>query len=144
MIKLKKDHLYIFLASAAIIITLMIASYRQHVPLVPPAEQGPEQPITSDVLTQPLKDHRFVIVDFFAQWCPACKNSLPLFQKFAQELKDNVFCMLIDIDEYPDLATLYTIEYLPTFIFFKEGKPIERITGFKKEVFKEKINELFK
>ncbi len=35
----------------------------------------------------------------------------------------------IDTDKYPDLASQYQIEALPTLVLFKNGQPLERIEG---------------
>ena len=41
-------------------------------------------------LSEALKDHEAVLINFWATWCSPCKNEFPLMNKVYQEYKDKV------------------------------------------------------
>jgi len=40
----------------------------------------------------------------------------------------------VDVDQNLNLATLYRVDTLPTFILFKNGEPVHRVVGLQSEV----------
>ncbi|KKQ49285.1 MAG: Thioredoxin [candidate division TM6 bacterium GW2011_GWF2_38_10] len=86
-----------------------------------------------------------VIVDFSAEWCGACKASLPALNAAAQELATTHKFVTINTDDAAELAQEYGIRGIPTFIFFKDGKEVTRKVGgiTQKDAFIKVINETF-
>ena len=76
-----------------------------------------------------LKATKPVVVDFSAVWCPACKTSKPVFESVAQELGADYQFVTIDVDKAEGLASTYQIRGIPCFVFFKEGKEVDRLVG---------------
>ncbi len=70
-----------------------------------------------------------VLVDFYATWCGPCQIMSPILDQVGASLRDRLQVVKIDTDKYPNLATQYHIEALPTLVLFKNGQPIERIEG---------------
>lgn len=79
-----------------------------------------------------------VIVDFWAQWCAPCRALTPTLEELAEELNGKVKIRKLNVDEYPDIPSRYGIMSIPTLLFFKEGKVVNRIVG---NVAKKKIIE---
>ncbi|CAK9805278.1 Trx-2 [Anthophora plagiata] len=77
---------------------------------------------------------KLVIVDFFAVWCGPCKMFAPHFDALAQEMKDVVF-LKVDVDECEELNVAFHITSMPTFIFIKNGKEVDRLSGVNQEKF---------
>jgi thioredoxin 1 len=49
----------------------------------------------------------------------------------------------LNTDENPDVASRYQIMGIPTLLFFKDGKPVDKIVGAAaKKQFKDKIDSL--
>jgi thioredoxin 1 len=69
------------------------------------------------------------IVDFYATWCPPCKMVKPLVEEFAEIYQDNVIIYQVDTDKMSSLAESFDIGNIPTFVFFKDGKEIDRQVG---------------
>ncbi len=73
------------------------------------------------------------VIIFFGLWCPDSKREVPHFLKIADEagMRDSTI-RLYSLDrskKSPDgLTEKYAIERVPTFIFFRGGKEIGRIT----------------
>ena len=70
-----------------------------------------------------------VIVDFWAPWCEPCKMIRAEIQRAAAACKDQVDVVRVDVDAFHSLAEKYDIMAIPTLLFFKDGKPVNRIIG---------------
>jgi thioredoxin len=70
-----------------------------------------------------------VLVDFYADWCGPCKLMSPILEQVNTQLQGKIRVAKIDTEKYPQLASQYGIEALPTLILFKQGQPINKIEG---------------
>lgn len=75
-----------------------------------------------------------VIVDFYATWCPPCKQLTPVFEKVSNQYKEKIKFIKVDIDQGKSIANQKNVQSVPTLIFFKDGKEIFRTSGFKTAV----------
>jgi len=71
---------------------------------------------------------RLVLIDFTATWCGPCKMMSPIFEELSGKYRGVGF-LKVDVDECPDIAGKYNVQAMPTFIFFKHGKEIDRMRG---------------
>ncbi len=76
-----------------------------------------------------INDEKPVLVDFHAEWCGPCKMMAPELQRFAQNNKETVRVLKIDIDKNQLTANHYQIQGVPTLILFKKGKILWRQSG---------------
>jgi len=70
-----------------------------------------------------------VMIDFYAEWCGPCRMMSPIVEEFAKNYEGKVKIGKINVDEESDLAMRFGVQSIPSFIFVKDGKVIERITG---------------
>jgi thioredoxin len=70
-----------------------------------------------------------VLVDFYATWCGPCQMMAPILEQTGMYFKNRLQIVKIDTDKYPNLASKYGIQALPTLVVFKNGQPIDRIEG---------------
>ena len=70
-----------------------------------------------------------VLVDFYATWCGPCQMMSPILEQVSSQLRDRVQVVKIDTDRYPNIASQYAIQALPTLVLFKEGQAVEKIEG---------------
>ena len=70
-----------------------------------------------------------VLVDFYATWCGPCQMMAPILQQVGQQLKGQLKVVKIDTDRYPQIASQYQIQALPTLVLFKQGQGVDRIEG---------------
>ncbi len=90
-----------------------------------------------------LKAKGLIMVDFWAAWCRPCLMIAPTIEELATEYAGRLTVAKLNTDENPDVASRYQIMGIPTLIFFRDGKPVEKIVGAaSKQQFKEKIDSL--
>ncbi len=79
--------------------------------------------------SQVVESERLVLVDFWASWCIPCKMIAPVIDKVADQYEGELQVGKLNIDENPATAVAYGITGIPTLLFFKDGRVIDRVTG---------------
>lgn len=83
----------------------------------------------SDDLNNKLKENKYVILDFYADWCGPCKALAPILHEVTKEF-DNVKFIEINVDDAEEqIKNLYKISSIPTLIYFKDGQEINKTFG---------------
>ena len=77
-----------------------------------------------------IQSEQPVLVDFAAVWCGPCKMLDPLVKQLADEWSGKVKVVKLDVDDNPQVTMDYQIMGVPTLILFKNGKPVERLSGY--------------
>ncbi|CAL5383522.1 unnamed protein product [Camellia sinensis] len=75
---------------------------------------------------------KLVVVDFTASWCGPCRFITPILVEMAKKMPHLIF-LKVDVDELKSVAEDWAIEAMPTFVFLKEGKIVDRVVGAKKD-----------
>jgi thioredoxin 1 len=70
-----------------------------------------------------------VLVDFWAPWCGPCQSAAPIIEEIAQEMKEKIKVVKINVDENQTNPSKLGVMSIPTFIFFRDGKEVERKVG---------------
>ncbi|MBQ0094860.1 MAG: thioredoxin [Bacteroidaceae bacterium] len=84
-----------------------------------------------------------VVVDFWATWCGPCKRLAPMIEELAAEYDGKVSIGKCDIEENTDMTDKFGIMNVPTVVFIRDGKEIDRLVGIAgKNVYQEKINSM--
>lgn len=76
-----------------------------------------------------LSKHNNVVVDFWAEWCMPCRMIAPIIEQLAKEYAGKVVFAKLNTDENPMIAGRYGITGIPTLIFFKNGRPVDKVVG---------------
>ena len=79
----------------------------------------------NDVLTS----SKLTLVDFWAEWCGPCKQIGPILEEIAEEKKDILKVVKLNIDENPLTPQKYGVRGIPTLMLFKNGKLIDTQVG---------------
>ncbi len=78
-----------------------------------------------------LKSNTPTLVDFWAIWCGPCRMVAPVVDQIAREQTGKLRVMKLDVVDNQNTAMAYGVMSIPTLILFKDGKPVERIVGFR-------------
>jgi thioredoxin 1 len=70
-----------------------------------------------------------VLVDFYADWCGPCKAMSPAIQAVGKDVEGKARVIKVNIDKNQAAAMQYNVRAVPTFIIFKQGKPVWRHAG---------------
>ena len=77
-------------------------------------------------------DGELTIVDFWAPWCGPCKVLHPILDSL-QKNNPDVKIIKVNADESGDLTKEFGVRSIPTLVFFKGEKEIERVSGAQQE-----------
>jgi thioredoxin-like negative regulator of GroEL len=75
------------------------------------------------------KEEKPVAVMFYSPTCAYCHQMEPYFKSYAQEFKDSVIFVRMNIVANQWTAERYGVRSTPTFKFFCNGKPVQEMVG---------------
>lgn len=91
-----------------------------------------------------LQPGKIALVDFGAEWCPPCKTMSTVVDLIAEEFQHKAIVGTLDVDTNPITTASFGVRNLPTFLFFKDGKLVDRLVGaVPKSVLEQKIRGLY-
>jgi len=85
--------------------------------------------LTDETFDQAI-EHGVTLVDFWATWCTPCKKQSPVVDEVAVVISNRAVIARFDIDTSQKRVKQFKLEYVPTLMLFKDGKPIQTFTGF--------------
>ena len=81
------------------------------------------------------------IVKFTAIWCSPCKTLNPILQELSKEYVDKIKIYEIDVDQEPELSTLFNIRSVPAMLFCTNtNKPSMKVGALPKSKIIDAIN----
>jgi thioredoxin 1 len=94
---------------------------------------------TKKIMAQQVNDSNFeqivlssdkpVLVDFWAEWCGPCRAIGPIIEELSKEYEGKAVIVKLNTDENPVTPTNYGIRSIPTLLFFKDGKVVDKLIG---------------
>ncbi|WP_034450359.1 thioredoxin [Butyrivibrio sp. AE2032] len=76
-----------------------------------------------------MKSDLPVMIDFYAEWCGPCRMMSPVVSQFAKDYDGRVKIGKINVDEESGLAARFGVQSIPSFVFIKDGRVVDMITG---------------
>jgi len=113
-----------------------IAAYLIAVTIAPPIPSGDivwDEPVrqvfSQEELTAVLEEApgEPTVVDFYADWCPPCRQEAPGLNELALAGHRIV---VVDVDQVPSLADIHNVYGLPTTIIFVNAREVHREEGY--------------
>ncbi len=86
--------------------------------------------VTDSEFSQSVLESKLpVMVDFWATWCGPCRMIAPFVEEIARDYSGKAMVVKMDTDANPQTPMKYGIMGIPTLIFFKDGKEVDRLVG---------------
>ncbi|MFD0276763.1 thioredoxin [Kitasatospora sp. NPDC127111] len=70
-----------------------------------------------------------VLVDFTADWCPPCRQMVPVLAEIAREEAHRLTVVSLDVDRNPEAQARYGVLSMPTLMVFRGGEPVRSVVG---------------
>ena len=85
--------------------------------------------VTNENFSDIISGSVTVVVDFWATWCGPCRALAPVVEEIASEYEGKAEIVKCNVDDCDEIAAQYSIRSIPTLIFFKDGKAVDRLVG---------------
>lgn len=86
---------------------------------------------------------KVVVIDFWAEWCGPCRMVGPIIDELATEYEGKAIIGKCDVDSNDDIAAEFAVRNIPTIIFIKNGKVVDKQVGATTKVaLADKLNKL--
>ena len=83
------------------------------------------------------------IIDFYADWCPPCRQLSPLVEEIAKEYEGKIVVYKVNTDNEKALAQSLGITSLPTLLYIPlKGEPQITVGMIPKETLVKTVNEI--
>ena len=82
-----------------------------------------------DFETTILQSDLPMLVDFWSPTCAPCRALVPILEELAEENEGDATIAKVNTADYPALVTKFSIDTLPTLLFFYRGRVVERMVG---------------
>lgn len=76
-----------------------------------------------------LASGKLVVIDFWAEWCGPCRSIAPVVEELAAEFENKAIIGKYNVDNDNELSEEYGIRSIPTLLFFKDGKLVDKQVG---------------
>ncbi|MGW2523838.1 thioredoxin family protein [Streptomyces sp. NPDC001617] len=83
----------------------------------------------SDFAVEVIGSEIPVLVEFTADWCPPCRQMVPVLAALAEETGGRLKVVQLDVDHNPETTNAYKVLSMPTFMVFRGGEPVKAMVG---------------
>lgn len=160
-LKQRKNYEENYISSCFISTILVSCSQNRKAPAVSPqtavgkTETAKVQYLTTSDFRKKIMDYevhpdewvfagsRPAVIDFYTTWCGPCKMMAPVVESLAGKYAGKIDFYKVDIDQESELASVFGISSIPTFLFIPvKGKPSVQMGAMQKEDFEGLIDKI--
>ncbi|WP_309103773.1 thioredoxin [Microbacterium sp.] len=70
-----------------------------------------------------------VLVDVWAPWCGPCRQIAPAVDQLSRDLAGRLKVVKVNADTAPGVSRRHGVASIPTLLFYRSGKEVDRVTG---------------
>ena len=85
-----------------------------------------------------LNSKGVVVIKFYGNWCGPCKMVASVLEQMADI--EGLKLLSMDVDKNLTIAKHFGVMSVPTFLIFKNGGLVDKVTGFRNQ---KQLSELF-
>ena len=90
-----------------------------------------------------LAQESLIVIDFWAEWCGPCRMVGPSIEELSKEYAGKVEIGKLNVDDNVETPSEYGIRNIPTLLFIKDGKIVDKQIGAApKSVLEAKVQSL--
>lgn len=71
------------------------------------------------------------LLEFYASWCAPCQLVSPVLDELSHQFEGKIRIVRVDVDVDPHSVEQYSVYSLPTIVFLRKGREVNRIVGAK-------------
>ncbi|MBS7627106.1 thioredoxin [Candidatus Bathyarchaeota archaeon] len=107
-------------------------------------DSGKPLVLTDTNFEEAEKNHPSLIVDCWAPWCGPCIMIAPVIDELAKNYFGKITFGKVNVDENPRISQRFGIMSIPTLLFIKNRKLVDRMVGVApKGMIEDKIKRIY-